>query len=246
MKVYFVGPPGSDFATWSMQMEGKRVLYSFATCYGREVPDKATGYCLDSGAFTAWKQGRRIDIDRLTAWYERHDTADFKLTLDVIGGTEAQQRENLHILERNGQDVVPVFHGPRLESWRWFDELCERYPLVAIGSVVPNNTSPQVTHWLQQLFNRICDPKTGKPRVRVHGLRMCIRMAEFPFDSVDGATWAIAAKNGFMPGGVHGLRQIKAPAGIDRLTLQNMWIKSWTEAKKCRTYKPVPLLFPDL
>jgi hypothetical protein len=102
MRVYFVGPPGSDFATWESQMEGKRVLYSFATCRGRDVPSGAAGYCLDSGAFTAWKQKRAVDIDRLTAWYEQHDTAEFKLTLDVIGGSEADQKENLRILERNG------------------------------------------------------------------------------------------------------------------------------------------------
>lgn len=228
-------------------MEGKRVLYSFATCHGLDVPEKASGYCLDSGAFTAWKQGRRIDIDRLTAWYERHDTAEFKLTLDVIGGTEAEQKENLRILERNGQDVVPVFHGPGLESWKWFDELCERYPLIAIGSVVQNNDSPKVTHWLQQVFNRVWDKEAEQPKVRIHGLRMCIRMAEFPFDSVDGATWVIASKNGFMPGGGrYGLGQLKAPVGMDRMTLQNRWIATWQDVPKCKTYRPVPLLFPDL
>lgn len=247
MNVYYVGPPGSDFATWEQQMEGRRVLYSFATCHGLDVPQRAAGYCLDSGAFTAWKQGRRIDMDRLLTWYERHDTADFKLALDVIGGSEAQQKENLRIMERNGQEVVPVFHGPGLESWRWFDELCERYPLVALGSVIPNNGSPSATRWLQQVFNRICDRKTGLPRVKVHGLRMCIRMPEFPFASVDGATWAIAAKNGFMPGGGrHGLGQLKAPSGVDRITLQNQWISAWANAPKSVHYQHVPLLFPDL
>ena len=245
MKVYFVGPPGSDFVTWEQQMEGRRVLYSFATCHGLDVPAGAVGYCLDSGAFTAWKQKRTIDIDRLTSWYERHDTADFKLTLDVIGGSESDQKENLRILERNGVDVVPVFHGPRLESWKWFDELCERYPLVAIGSVIPSNTSPLVTHWLQQIFNRVCDKDTEQPRVRIHGLRMCARMSEFPFDSVDGATWVIAAKNGRMPA-ADGLRQTTAPPQLTSRELQSMWIESWTNAPKCQRYRPIPHLFPDL
>lgn len=245
MKVYFVGPPGSDLATWEQQMEGKHVLYSFATCRGLDVPAKASGYCLDSGAFTAWKQKRTIDIDRLTAWYEQHDTADFKLALDVIGGTESQQKENLYALERNGIDVVPVFHGPRLESWKWFDELCERYSKIAIGSVIQNNKSPEVTHWLRQIFNRICDKETMRPSVRVHGLRMCIRMREFPFDSVDGATWVIASKNGWMPG-LDGLSQVKAPRNLTSRQLQTMWIQSWSSVPKCETYQHTPILFPDL
>lgn len=245
MKVYYVGPAGSDFATYSQQMAGRRVLYSFATCHGTDLPESIAGYCLDSGAFTAWKQGRKIDIDRLVAWYERHDTAEFKLTLDVIGGSEADQKENLRILERAGQDVVPVFHGPRLESWKWFDELCERYPLIAIGSVIPSNASPLVTHWLQQIFNRIWDPKTGKPRVRVHGLRMCIRMSEFPFDSVDGSAWVVASKNGRMPA-ADGLRQIVAPPHMTSRMIQSLWIDAWDKAPKAQTYRPVPLLFPDL
>ena len=245
MDVYFVGPQGGAFSIFEEQMRGRRVLYSFATCHGLDVPMSAAGYCLDSGAFTAWKRDKRIDMDRLIRWYERHDTADFKLTLDVIGGSEAAQRENLRILESNGQDVVPVFHGPQLESWKFFDELCARYPLVAIASVLPQNTCPTVEHWLRQIFNRICDKETGKPRVRIHGLRMCVQMSKFPFASVDGSAWVTAAKNGRMPTG-DGTRQTIAPKHLGRFDLQDMWIQSWTNAVKCKSYKPVPMLFPDL
>lgn len=244
MNVYFVGPPGADFATFQQQMQGKRVLYSFATCQGRDIPEGAAGYCLDSGAFTAWKQGRRIDMDRLLAWYERHDTADFKLALDVIGGSEADQKENLRIMEQGGQAVVPVFHGPGLESWRWFDELCERYPLVAVGAVTPRNTSEATERWLRQIFNRVCDQKTGVPRVRIHGLRMCVRMSQFPFASVDGSAWVTAAKNGRMPA-AGGTRQTTAPEWMDRVELQNRWIRAWTDAPKCRAYRPELTLFLD-
>lgn len=246
MRVYYVGPPGSSLDVFAEQMRGKRVLYSYATCRSVPVPETVAGYCLDSGAFTAWKKNTTINIDKLIEWYERFDTADFKLTLDVIGGSEQAQKENLRILERNGQDVVPVFHGPHLESWNWFDELCERYPLVAIASVLPNNASPQVTWWLQQIFNRVCDRKTGLPKVRLHGLRMPIRMSEFPFDSVDGSTWITAAKNRRMPAGVGAVRQTYAPPSIGRLELQELWIEAWQAAPKAKTHQHAPILFPEL
>jgi 6-pyruvoyltetrahydropterin/6-carboxytetrahydropterin synthase len=93
-----------------------------------------------------------------------------------------------------------------------------------------------VTHWLQQIFNRICDKETGLPKARIHGLRMCVRMSEFPFASVDGSAWVVAAKNGRMPA-ADGLRQTTAPPGLTSRMLQNMWIESWTKAHKCRSYK---------
>jgi hypothetical protein len=233
-------------AIFEEQMRDKHVLYSYATCRSTPLPSTIAGYCLDSGAFTAWRRGTPVDIDKLVRWYDRFDRADFKLTLDVIGGTEAQQNENLRILESNGQKVTPVFHGPGLESWRWFDEMCEKYPLVAVSSVLPSNTSPQVTQWLQQLFNRICDRTTGLPKIKLHGLRMPIRMGDFPFASVDGSTWVTAAKNGAMPAGPASVQQVRAPIGMDCLDLQNAWISAWQAAPKAQTYQYTPVLFPEL
>ena len=236
MKVYFVGPQSSSFAEYENLMEGKHVLYSYATCRYQDVPSKASGYCLDSGAFTAWKKNKKINMDKLIEYYERHDTADFKLMLDVIEGSESQQKQNLRIMEQAGQDVVPVFHGPNCESWKWFDELCEKYPLVAIGSIIPKNTSQEAANWLDQIFSRVCDKSTGLPKIAIHGLRMTSRMSEYPFASVDGSSWVTGAKNGRMP--TRGGGQTDAPYGFSRSDLQQMWIKAWTHQPKCDRWFP--------
>lgn len=235
MKVYFVGPPGGTFDAFEALMQGRRVMYSFATCRSTPVPEGIEGYALDSGAYTAWKQGRRVNMDRLVEWYERHDSADFRLMLDEIGGSEMEQRRALYEMERAGQDVVPVFHGPGCESWRWFDELCERYPLVALGSIVKDNTSEAATRWLMDVFDRVCDRETGLPRVALHGLRMTSRMSDFPFASVDGSTWVTAAKNGRMP---TRRGQTEAPLGFASADLQEMWVRAWDAAPKCERYYP--------
>lgn len=236
MDVYFVGPPGGSNETYRQQMQGKRVLHSYATCRYLDVPEGTKGYCLDSGAFTAWKKGKAIDMERLLRWYELNDTADFKFMLDVIGGDESAQRRNLNVMEREGQDVVPVFHGPGLESWKWFDELCERYPLIALGAVTPKNTSEATKDWLDQVFSRICDRSTGEPKVRVHGLRMTSQMQDYPFSSVDGSAWVTASKNNRMPM-KYGTRQRVADREYSRLTLQQMWIDAWTECPKATRYE---------
>ncbi len=93
MKVYYVGPGGCTAGEYASLMAGKHIMYSYATCHGRDVPEKVAGYCLDSGAFSEWKRKRPVNMDRLIRWYEKHDTADFKLMLDVIGGSVAEQKK---------------------------------------------------------------------------------------------------------------------------------------------------------
>jgi len=240
MQIYYVGPPGSSFSHFSDLMQRRRVLYSYATCRYDTVPEGAAGYCLDSGAFTVWKKGKTIEMERLLRWYEQRDTADFKFALDVIGGDEADQRRNLRIMEIEGHDVVPVFHGPGMESWKWFDELCEKYPRVAIGSVLPKNTSKAAAKWCGEVFSRICDKHTGEPRVKIHGLRMTAQMMDFPFASVDGSTWTTGAARGRMPlrHGTRGTSAGAAPKHLTRHDVQRLWVEAWENCPKPTRYFP--------
>ena len=129
--------------------------------------------------------------------------------------------------------VEPVVPAPQLI-------VCGASPvaaaLVAIGSVLPDNTSDAATRWLDQVFARVCDVNTGEPRYRVHGLRMCTRMSDYPFASVDGSGWVTAAKNGRMP--VRGGRQTEAPEGFTTEDLMQMWIKAWDHQPKCERWFP--------
>lgn len=235
MRVYFVGPPSGGAENYPRLLTGRHVLHSFGHSRSVPVPDCVAGYCLDSGAWTTWKRGKLVNLDALCAWYDAHPRADFKLMLDVMGGTEQQQRDALIEMEIRGQRVTPVFHGPGVESWRWFDELCERYPLVAVGSLLPRNSSPEATQWLDEIFSRICGAD-GTPRHKIHGLRMPIRMSDYPFASVDGSTWVMAATNGRMPGPDG--RQIPATAGLSPLQLMEMWISAWERQPKCSRFTP--------
>ncbi len=125
-----------------------------------------------------------------------------------------------------------MFHGPGCEPWSWFDELCERHPIVAIGSIVPDNTSAKASGWLNDVFSRICDRDTGEPRVKIHGLRMTSRMGDYPFASVDGSTWVTAAKNGAIPSE---LGQVRAPWLTNR-ERKELWIKAWDRIPKCERF----------
>lgn len=235
MRVVHCGPAGGTFDAFEALMRGQDLMYNFVTCQGRAVPEGLAGLFLDSGAFQAWKRGTSIDPEALAAWYDRHDTALAKMALDVIGGSEEAQGANLRLMESLGQNVVPVFHGPHCESWRWFDGLCERYPLVAIGSVLPDNTSSDATEWLAQVFDRICDSDSGIPRVAIHGLRLASRVRDFPFASVDSSTWIRASKNGRGP--TAGGGQTDKPWRTCA-ELQEEWIRFYAWVPKCERWVP--------
>lgn len=209
-------------------------MWNYVTCRNVPVPDGIASLDIDSGAFQQWRRGIQPNIERVAAYYDQFPNARLKMMLDVIGGTEQQQRNNLAIMESMGQRVTPVFHGPHCESWEWFDELCERYPVVAIGSVVPDNTSSAATDWLSQVFDRICD-RDGVPRYKIHGLRMASRVRDFPFDSVDGSTWIQASKNGRGPD-IRG-SQVDRPWQTCE-QLQAEWVRYYDYVPKCERWIP--------
>lgn len=239
MRVVHCGPAAGKFDDYEALMSSQWVMYNFVTCKGRRVPSGIRGLYLDSGAFQAWKRGTTIDPDAYAeycaAMREAHGLAIPPMQIDVIGGTEEQQRANLRLMDRLGLDVTPVFHGPNCESWHYFDELCERFPVVAIGSVLPDNTSDLATEWLSQIFDRVCDPETGLPRVKLHGLRMASRVRDFPFASVDGSTWVRASKNGRGP--------TKDGGQVDRpwkttAHLCAEWVRFYDWVPKCTRWIP--------
>lgn len=115
----------------------------FLVPFGREedlpiVAEASTGFCLDNGAFSAWKTGKPIaDWAPYHAWVEawyRHPRFDFAFIPDVIDGTE---EENDRLVEEFrcsavGRFGVPVWHLN--ESLQRLEKLAEGWSVVALGS----------------------------------------------------------------------------------------------------------------
>lgn len=130
-------------------------------------------FCLDNGAFTAWKSGK--PIEDWTPYYEfcetwhRHPAFDWALIPDVIDGDEGQNDSLLD--EWPGHiEGVPIWHLHesldrlnRLASW----------PRIALGSSGewPNPGERKWWDRMSQAMDVICE-SDGRPRCRLHGLRM--------------------------------------------------------------------------
>ncbi len=89
---------------------------------------------IDSGAFTAFTKGKPVDIKQYAKFLDKwRDVFDYAMTLDVIGDTEATQR-NLEWLLGEGHDVIPIYtaRAPFSE----FERLAERFDYIAYGGLV--------------------------------------------------------------------------------------------------------------
>ncbi|TWU46440.1 hypothetical protein [Rubripirellula reticaptiva] len=174
----------------------------FLVPFGREedlpiVAEASTGFCLDNGAFSAWKTGKPIaDWSPYYAWVEawcRNPRFDFAFIPDVIDGTE---EENDRLIEEFGCSAVgrfgvPVWHLN--ESLRRLERLVDDWTVIALGSS-GEYAKPKTERWNRRMSDAmgvLCD-EHGRPKARLHGLRMLdpAIVARYPFHSADSTNVA--------------------------------------------------------
>ena len=159
---------------------------------------------LDSGAYTSFTKGIRIDIRRYADFIRQHrDIVEVASNLDVIGeGQEKLSFERLKKLERllapDGLDylLLPVHHVRDRDTWlrRYLDE---GYDYIALGGMVGEPTAV-LTRWLDHVWSRFLTNPDGTPKIKVHGFGMTrpSLMARYPWHSVDSTSWVFTMKNG--------------------------------------------------
>ncbi len=131
-------------------------------------------FCLDNGAFSAWKSGEPIDDwSGYYAWVEqwsRHPGFDFAIIPDVIDGDE-QANDDLLANWPFETGGAPVWHYH--ESLERLDRLVSAYPLVCLGSSGDWPNPGTDSWWMRtnEVMEVACD-ELGRPRCRLHGLRM--------------------------------------------------------------------------
>lgn len=169
---------------------------------------------LDSGAFSAYSQGVKIDIGKYCDYCIRNqDIIRFPAVLDVIDfedkekavkGTYWNQMEIERrfkaagvCFEGTGYGPLPTAHyGEPDEVVKHY---ADNYEYMALGGLVPVST-PQMILWLDHLWERILCHPDGTPRVKVHGFGITSLpvMQRYPWYSVDSSTWVQWAANGMI------------------------------------------------
>lgn len=138
---------------------------------------------VDSGAFTAWKAGKRIEIDDYCRFLENLEIRPWRyFTLDVIGDPEATQRNYETMLAR-GFSPVPIF--TRGEDPAHMDRLYETSDVVGVGGLVG-------TYGNRGFVNGIMERAAGR-RVHLLGFQNAKLIAHHRPYMIDGSTWCSAA-----------------------------------------------------
>lgn len=184
MRVYF-GAAGREAAAKLSALKGQYALESFAYPLHHKWRTHFRGVYLDSGAYTAWKKGGKVDEEK---YIDYALSGDFDAVASDLNVT-APPDETLRVAERLHDfnlPAVPGFHQG--EPFEVLDYMVRKFKMIGIGCTEQATHSASVRRWLEDVFARICNA-SGRPLVRVHGYRLVSYANDFPFYSVDSTSW---------------------------------------------------------
>jgi hypothetical protein len=154
---------------------------------------------LDSGAFSAWRQGGKIDLKEYMKYLrhvlDRFPEADFEyVNLDVIGDGKTSFR-NWMTMRGEGFNPLPIFHPWTEEKWlAMYRDCTDRIGLSTLGSKMQERRILALDRvWWKYLVD-----KEGMPTARVHGMGVSDfhLLRRYPWWSVDSTSWLMAAGMG--------------------------------------------------
>lgn len=145
---------------------------------------------LDSGAFTAFTQGTKIDIDHYISVIKTLNIPNYAV-LDVIGDYKATDK-NLKYMQSKGVNPIPAFHvgSPREE----LEKLLAEHDYIALGGLVPLAMQRgKLQAWLDYCFSIITKQK---PLVKTHlfGINSLWAWRRYPIYSADATSWVSGSK----------------------------------------------------
>lgn len=163
-------------------------------------------YILDSGAFSAWTQGKKIDIDKYANFCLEHiDKITYMVNLDVIPGrfgekyvksqeveaSAAQGWKNYEYLLSRGlphDRLLPVFHQG--ENFSWLKRMVEEgIPYIGISPANDRTTREKII-WLDKCMVYALD-NIGYPLLKFHGFGVTAVsiLRRYPWFSCDSISW---------------------------------------------------------
>jgi hypothetical protein len=220
MMVYLAIIPHAAINRVINDIEYPQILNSFA--HGKAIgtlkyrPKELT---LDSGAFTAWNIGKKVDVANYLEWAQKVGASYDHIrciNLDVIPGekgrtsTEAERKigmkesiANADFLRAGGLDVMEVFHQD--EPLEYLDILVSRLPSKdSVLCISPRNdvSTKSKLLWHQLVLKHLVDT-VGKDNLpKMHGLAVTSKqiMMAFPYFSVDSSSYAQPVRYGQVVG----------------------------------------------
>ncbi len=176
---------------------------------------------LDSGAYSAWRRGKVIDIDAYIEFIKEYGHLfQICVNLDVIGnGKESYM--NWMYLRRQGIDTMPVFHIGTDE--KWLEKYLRKTDYIGLGAIAGLSSKRRVKS-LTNIWEKYFIDSKRLTTHKIHGMGLtAIEMVErFPWYSVDSVSPILQA--GF--GGIYLPRIEKGKFNFLKLDMYKVSSKS--------------------
>jgi hypothetical protein len=173
---------------------------------------------VDSGAFTAWKAGKPIELKTYLEFLRTLPIKPFGyFMLDVIGDAE-RTKENYHEMLDEGFDPIPIF--TRGESFDELENYYKKTDYIAVGGLV----GTQGNHG----FVKALMKKIGRRKVHLLGYTNQLLVQHFKPYSIDSSSWS------------SGMRYVS----LNLYAGSGKWIS--VNKKKLSGPNPDPLIFKTL
>lgn len=164
---------------------------------------------IDSGAFSAWTLGAKIDLPAYCDYIKRNidiirveDGVLMASVLDGIGDP-LETWQNQRRMEELGAKPLPCFHAG--EDERYLEWYIQNYSYITLGGMV-GSSSKQLAIWLDRIWDRYLVDGSGRPRLKVHGFGITAvpLMERYPWASCDSSSWIQSAAFGTIVTPSHG------------------------------------------
>lgn len=223
LDLYLVGPEKAEIMAVACEDYPSNLLFSYLTAGAvdkfKDLVKAHGKLFIDSGAFSAWTQGKVIDVDEYIAWINaRADYIDLYGQIDVIPGdrnsgklpsreevVEAAQKtwENYLYMRpkmKKPEGLLYTFHvGEPIEflkrALEWRDEEGKPIPYIALGGMVGKPVLVR-DRFLEQCFDAIS--KSSNPNIKVHAFGMTDKnlLQKYPIESADSTSWIMVGATG--------------------------------------------------
>lgn len=223
MELYCVGPEKANIMAVATGECEHNMLFSYfdkrAVDKYKEMVSAHGKLFIDSGAFTAWTQGKTINVDEYINWInDRADYIDLYGQVDVIPGDRttgalpsaeevriaAQKTWENYLYMRpkmkKPEGLLYTFHvGEPIEflkqALEWKDPEGNHIPYIALGGMVGKSADVR-DRFMEHCFDVI--KKSSNPNVKVHAFGMTDRdlLMKYPVTSADSTSWIMTGATG--------------------------------------------------
>ena len=205
-------------------------LHHYRTWAAMRDVTKPRKWCLDSGAFEAFSQGKPLTYEM---WHEVASVcdADEIFGLDVIGDPKAT-RANVERAWADGIRAIPTFHYG--SPWEYLEWAATSAPKLALGGVARRKDTERMP-WITECFRRAWP-------VRAHGFGIASASGvnTVPFHTVDASSWFAGARRfkrhtAFSKGQLGKVKGVRVPsASMDDLAGEidaYLQLEKWAQFK---------------